>query len=193
MGFRERPEYQEWRGAVFRLFGQKCIRCGYAGNIHAHHVMPVNEYPELVFEPNNGVPLCGNCHTEVKGSELAHVDELKQRQRAILGGQPAAATQSTSTDSVLRERRPARNRPTQRRCIAGSQPQQTPRRLLSFGRGTAMRSKHRPQHDLPFCRTCSHLDDGRILLRKPTRCSVHSWIWRREGRRRHAARVRTRR
>ena len=104
MGFRERPEYQEWRGAVFRLFGQKCIRCGYAGNIHAHHVMPVNEYPELVFEPNNGVPLCGNCHTEVKGSELAHVDELKQRQRAILGGQPAAATQSTSTDSVLRER-----------------------------------------------------------------------------------------
>ncbi len=29
MGFRERPEYQGWRDAVFQLFGQKCIRCGY--------------------------------------------------------------------------------------------------------------------------------------------------------------------
>ena len=32
------------------------------GNIHAHHVMPVEDYPELAFEPTNGVPLCGNCH-----------------------------------------------------------------------------------------------------------------------------------
>ena len=104
MGFRERPEYQDWRDAVFRLFGQKCIRCGYAGNIHAHHVMPVNEYPELVFEPTNGVPLCGNCHVEVKGDELAHVDDLKRLQRAILEGENAGVAGDDASESILRER-----------------------------------------------------------------------------------------
>ena len=104
MGFRERPEYQDWRVAVFRLFGQKCIRCGYAGNIHAHHVMPVNEYPEFVFEPTNGVPLCGNCHTEIKGDELAHVDDLKRLQRAILGGEAVAVATNDPSESALRER-----------------------------------------------------------------------------------------
>ena len=104
MGFRERPEYQDWRDAVLRLFGQKCIRCGHAGNIHAHHVMPVNEYPELVFEPTNGVPLCGNCHTEIKGNELAHLDDLKRRQCAILGGETARVAGDGPSESVLRER-----------------------------------------------------------------------------------------
>ena len=104
MGFRERPEYQDWRDAVFRLFGEKCIRCGHAGNIHAHHVMPVNEYPELVFEPTNGVPLCGNCHTEIKGNELAHVDDLKRSQRAILGGEAAGVASDRPSESTLRER-----------------------------------------------------------------------------------------
>ena len=104
MGFRDRPEYQDWRDAVFRLFGQKCIRCGHTGNIHAHHVMPVNEYPELAFEPTNGVPLCGNCHAEIKGNELAHVDDLKRLQRAILGGKPVDAARNEPEELELRER-----------------------------------------------------------------------------------------
>jgi tetratricopeptide (TPR) repeat protein len=104
MGFRERPEYQDWRDAVFRLFGEKCIRCGHTGNIHARHVMPVNEYPELVFEPTNGVPLCGNCHTEIKGNEFAHVDDLKRLQLAILGGEAAVVSSDEPSESLLRER-----------------------------------------------------------------------------------------
>lgn len=84
MGFRERSEYKEWRGAVFQLFGRKCILCGHTGNLHAHHVLPVNTYPELAFDPHNGAPLCGNCHTEVNGNESAYLDELRQRQRDLL-------------------------------------------------------------------------------------------------------------
>ena len=76
MSFRERPEYQGWREAVFQLFGRECILCGHGGNIHAHHVRPVNTYPELAFEPKNGVPLCGNCHAEVKSNELAYVERI---------------------------------------------------------------------------------------------------------------------
>ena len=103
MGFRERPEYQDWRDAVFRLFGQKCVRCGHAGNIHAHHVMPVENYPELAFEPTNGVPLCGNCHVAIKGDELSHADELRSLQRAILEGETAGGAKSESTEAALRE------------------------------------------------------------------------------------------
>ena len=103
LSFRERPEYQGWREAVFQLFGQKCIRCGYAGNLHAHHVMPVDEYPELAFEPTNGVPLCGNCHVAIKGNELSHADELKSLQRAILEGETAGGAKSESTETALRE------------------------------------------------------------------------------------------
>ena len=61
------PTIRSGAALVFRLFGQACIRCGHAGNIHAHHIMPVEEYPELAFEPTNGVPLCGNCHVEILG------------------------------------------------------------------------------------------------------------------------------
>ena len=104
MGFRERPEYQDWRDAVFRLFGQTCIRCGHAGNIHAHHVMPVEDYPELAFEPTNGVPLCGNCHVAIKGNELAHADDLKRRQRDIMGGNTPADAKDAPSESALRER-----------------------------------------------------------------------------------------
>ena len=104
MGFRDRPEYQQWREAVFLLFGRKCIRCGHAGHVRAYHVLPVNDYPELVFEPTNGVPLCGDCHREIKGNELAHRDDLKRRQQGILTGEAVAVLPSQPNKAELRER-----------------------------------------------------------------------------------------
>ena len=104
MSFRERPEYQGWREAVFGLFGRECVLCRHGGNIHAHHVRPVNTYPELAFEPKNGVPLCGNCHAEVKSNELAYVDEFERRQRAILGGESIGVARNEPNESELRER-----------------------------------------------------------------------------------------
>ena len=104
MSFRERPEYQEWRDAVFGLFGRQCILCGHGGNLHAHHVRPVNTYPELAFDPKNGAPLCGNCHAEVNGNESSHAEEIERRQRAILGGQPIGANCDGPSETELRER-----------------------------------------------------------------------------------------
>jgi len=85
MSFRERPEYKEWRDAVVTRFGQSCIACGHSGNIHIHHVLPVATYPEFAFDPDNGVPLCGNCHAEVTGQEMAYVDQLRELQQRALG------------------------------------------------------------------------------------------------------------
>jgi len=91
MNFRERPEYGEWRTAVVALFGDKCIACNHAGNIHIHHILPVETYPELAFDPNNGVPLCGNCHAEVSGQEMSYINQLRELQQKALGYSTALA------------------------------------------------------------------------------------------------------
>jgi HNH endonuclease len=79
--FRERPEYIAWKEAVFRRFGRQCVLCGHSGNIHAHHIKPVKQFPEKVFEVENGVPLCGNCHAAVNGREADYEERLVARQR----------------------------------------------------------------------------------------------------------------
>ena len=76
MGFREREEYRDWRAQVLGLFGSQCVICQHSGNLHIHHIKPVQTYPELAFEPSNGVPLCGNCHAQVTGREEEFEDEL---------------------------------------------------------------------------------------------------------------------
>jgi len=103
MSFRDRPEYQQWREDVFRLFGERCIRCGHQSNLHAHHVRPVNTYPELAFDPKNGVPLCGNCHTGVAGNEMAYVQDLETRQQQLLDGTGASQlAKNAVTEEELR-------------------------------------------------------------------------------------------
>lgn len=85
MKFRERPEYAQWRVAVCELFGKTCIVCGHPRNIHVHHVRPVEAFPELALDPRNGVPLCGNCHSAIRGVELDHIDKFERLQRVALG------------------------------------------------------------------------------------------------------------
>ena len=72
--FRERPEYEEWKRRVKERYNNTCQLCGHKGNIHAHHIKPVSEYPELAFDVDNGITLCGNCHAKYRGRE----DELEQ-------------------------------------------------------------------------------------------------------------------
>ena len=103
MNFRERPEYREWRESVFSIFGRVCIRCGYDGNIHAHHVRPVHLYPELAFDPQNGVPVCGNCHTAIKGTEMDFVEEFERLQQLNKTG-PAVNPRATIESRTLGQR-----------------------------------------------------------------------------------------
>jgi Txe/YoeB family toxin of Txe-Axe toxin-antitoxin module len=72
--FRERPEYQEWKKVVKERYDNTCLLCKHEGNIHVHHIKPVVAYPELVFDVDNGVTLCGNCHAEYNNRE----DDLEQ-------------------------------------------------------------------------------------------------------------------
>ena len=59
----------EWRKAVKQRDGNVCRKCRFRGNSHAHHIMPKGKYPEFELEVDNGITLCGNCHSFLKGKE----------------------------------------------------------------------------------------------------------------------------
>jgi HNH endonuclease len=101
--FRERPEYIAWKEAVFRRFGRQCVLCGHSGNIHAHHIKPVKQFPEKAFDVDNGVPLCGNCHAEVNGREAEYEGRLIALQRGQSTSCPPNTEAQLAIERKMRE------------------------------------------------------------------------------------------
>ena len=66
---RTSAEYQQWRQDVRKRDGNSCRRCGFDTNLEVHHIKPLVKYPEFVTELDNGLTLCGNCHSLLKGRE----------------------------------------------------------------------------------------------------------------------------
>ncbi len=65
-GLRRRAAYKAWRTLVFERDDYTCQECGERGMYaNAHHIKGVAEYPELVYEVDNGVTLCERCHARV--------------------------------------------------------------------------------------------------------------------------------
>lgn len=65
---RQSYELKAWRKAVFVRDGFACQNCGASRcNLNAHHKKPYRRYPELIFDPNNGITLCIPCHRLVHG------------------------------------------------------------------------------------------------------------------------------
>ena len=61
-GIRRSPEFYQWRKAVLERDNHTCRDCESKEDINAHHIKPLIEYPELVFDINNGLSLCESCH-----------------------------------------------------------------------------------------------------------------------------------
>lgn len=58
---------REWRSAVFVRDDYTCQSCGArGGRLHAHHLKPYKEYPELRHVLSNGVTLCIPCHRKTE-------------------------------------------------------------------------------------------------------------------------------
>ena len=66
---RKSPDYQRWREEVRQRDKKTCRVCGVHHNLHIHHIKPLDKYPEFAIELDNGLTLCGNCHSLLNSKE----------------------------------------------------------------------------------------------------------------------------
>lgn len=58
-------EYRTWRSAVFQRDSYTCQCCSHhGGDLEAHHICNWKDNPELRYDIDNGITLCGECHTK---------------------------------------------------------------------------------------------------------------------------------
>lgn len=72
-------EYKEWRLLVYKRDGYRCkmpLCFSQSKEIHAHHIYPKRDYPELIFKVHNGITLCRKCHELTYGKEYKYIDAL---------------------------------------------------------------------------------------------------------------------
>ena len=57
------PEYKKWRRDVLIRDGYICQMClKHEKEMHAHHILTKAKYPLLIFDINNGISVCRECH-----------------------------------------------------------------------------------------------------------------------------------
>jgi len=61
--WRNSREYRIWRAKVIRR-DKRCVICGSIKNREAHHLNHASYFPDQRFDPDNGVCLCKECHTQ---------------------------------------------------------------------------------------------------------------------------------
>ncbi len=77
--FRTYTDYQDWRIKVFGRDNFTCQMCGdRGGTLNAHHVLPCRNFPDLVYDVNNGITLCWECHKKTFNCELKFVDTFNR-------------------------------------------------------------------------------------------------------------------
>jgi len=60
---RKTPEYTQWLNEIHGST-DSCEECGSESNLQAHHIVPVSENKELATDVDNGILLCGECHSD---------------------------------------------------------------------------------------------------------------------------------
>lgn len=50
--------------------GRICVRCGCKKNLTIHHLIPINQKPNLAFDVDNTVWLCEQCHKKEHDNRL---------------------------------------------------------------------------------------------------------------------------
>lgn len=59
-------KWKKFRASILRRDGYRCKICARYGRMvpatEVHHIKHTDEYPELVYDPQNLVSLCKSCH-----------------------------------------------------------------------------------------------------------------------------------
>lgn len=53
----------KWSSHIRDIF-VRCLKCGSVERIHAHHIYPKNQFPQMAENPANGIALCSKCHRD---------------------------------------------------------------------------------------------------------------------------------
>lgn len=78
-------KYKQWRRDVFERDNWTCRDCRVRGGVlHAHHIKPKSIYPELMFDVDNGLTLCRECHKKTDTYGLCGSAAKKNRERGNL-------------------------------------------------------------------------------------------------------------
>ena len=73
--------YKRWREAIFKRDNYTCQLCNKrGGTLQAHHIVPVRDTKNtlLILDINNGVTLCKDCHTKLRGNEYNFIDIFRE-------------------------------------------------------------------------------------------------------------------
>lgn len=100
--------WAEWRKAVYRRDNYTCVLCRTIRRkglkIEPHHILRKVDRPDLIFNVDNGVTLCHECHmNKVTGNEAMYVSQFQlyvQNKNRELG---LGNIQVTSFDSLIRK------------------------------------------------------------------------------------------
>ena len=61
-------QYKKFKEQVKKNANYECEieGCDAAGELTVHHLLPRSTHPELTLEPENGLYLCGPCHSKLE-------------------------------------------------------------------------------------------------------------------------------
>lgn len=74
---RKSKEYELWRRKIFARDEFRCMfpGCGNSGGeLHAHHIVPINADIAEILSIENGISLCRKCHELVYGKEEQFIE-----------------------------------------------------------------------------------------------------------------------
>jgi len=61
-----------WTLAIKRAFNNRCAICDKHRGLHAHHVIPKSNQPDLKYDLLNGIVLCHRCHNGKDNMQNVH-------------------------------------------------------------------------------------------------------------------------
>ena len=59
---RDDPMWYAFRNYILKRDDFKCLACGNKSALHIHHIVPVSENPNLMYDEDNCLTLCSKCH-----------------------------------------------------------------------------------------------------------------------------------